>query len=115
MGRHGLPTLQDVGLSLTAGLLSGHDGPLATVLPSPCWRAKLYRLFADEAIPLAGSIAHHRLLPVPHLPHGASPALAENVVAPFLLGVAPGLAVQPLGDPSILTVPHYRGCSRFRP
>ena len=88
----------------------GHDGPTIGSLA----RESFYRLFADEAIPLAGNIAFRTVFSVfPFLifltalaGFFGSNELAEGVVT-FLLSVAPAQLVQPLVPEirSILTVP----------
>lgn len=88
----------------------GHDGPTIASLA----RESFYRLFADEAIPLAGNIAFRTVFSVfPFLifltalaGFFGSNELAEGVVT-FLLSVAPAQLVQPLVPEirSILTVP----------
>jgi membrane protein len=87
-----------------------HDGPTIGSLA----RESFYRLFADEAIPLAGNIAFRILFSVfPFLIFLTALAgflgsneLAEGVVT-FLLGIAPAELVKPLVPEirSILTVP----------
>ena len=89
---------------------TGHDGPTIVSLA----RESFYRLFADEAIPLAGNIAFRILFSVfPFLIFLTAVAgffgsneLAEGVVT-FLLGIAPAELVKPLAPEirSILTVP----------
>ena len=74
----------------------------------------IYRLFADEAVPLAGNIAFRTLFSVfPFLifltalgGFFGNAALAESIVT-YLLGVAPEQLVRPLASEirSILTVP----------
>lgn len=86
------------------------DGPSVAMLA----RESFYRLFADEAIPLAGNIAFRTVFSIfPFLIFLTALAgffgndnLAEGVVT-FLLGVAPEQLVQPLVPEirSILTVP----------
>ena len=86
------------------------DGPSVAALV----RESFYRLFADEAIPLAGNIAFRTLFSVfPFLIFLTALAgffgnddLASGVVT-FLLGVAPAELVKPLVPEirSILTVP----------
>ncbi len=86
------------------------DGPTVAAL---VWES-FYRLFADEAIPLAGNIAFRTLFSLfPFLIFLTALAgffgnddLAEGVVT-FLLGVAPAELVKPLVPEirSILTVP----------
>ena len=88
----------------------GHDGPTIASLA----RESFYRLFADEAIPLAGNIAFRTVFSMfPFLifltalaGFFGSNELAEGVVT-FLLSVAPAQLVQPLVPEirSILTVP----------
>ncbi len=88
----------------------GHEGPTIASLA----RESFYRLFADEAIPLAGNIAFRILFSVfPFLIFLTALAgflgsneLAEGVVT-FLLGIAPAELVKPLVPEirSILTVP----------
>jgi membrane protein len=88
----------------------GHEGPTIGSLA----RESFYRLFADEAIPLAGNIAFRILFSVfPFLIFLTALAgflgsneLAEGVVN-FLLGIAPAELVKPLAPEirSILTVP----------
>lgn len=88
----------------------GHEGPTIASLA----RESFYRLFADEAIPLAGNIAFRILFSVfPFLIFLTALAgflgsneLAEGVVT-FLLGIAPAELVKPLAPEirSILTVP----------
>ena len=88
----------------------GQEGPTIASLA----RESFYRLFADEAIPLAGNIAFRTVFSVfPFLifltalaGFFGSNALAEGVVT-FLLSVAPAELVKPLVPEirSILTVP----------
>ena len=88
----------------------GQDGPTIASLA----RESFYRLFADEAIPLAGNIAFRTVFSIfPFLIFLTALAgflgsneLAEGVVT-FLLSVAPAELVKPLAPEirSILTVP----------
>jgi membrane protein len=86
-----------------------HEPSIATLA-----RASFYRLFADEAIPLAGNIAFRTLFSIfPFLifltalaGFFGNDSLAEGIVT-FLLGVAPSELVKPLVPEirSILTTP----------
>jgi membrane protein len=86
-----------------------HEPSIATLA-----RESFYRLFADEAIPLAGNIAFRTLFSIfPFLifltalaGFFGNDSLAEGIVT-FLLGVAPSELVKPLVPEirSILTVP----------